>query len=117
MPGLYDELRNLAAAKLAHERPGQTLQPTALVHEAWLRIESRPHHPWNCRRHFFSAFAETMTFVKDFWNVPIFGELLLVSQTELGQYIIEGEGTAEEAMNSIAEQHHEILLDAGLIEE
>ncbi len=60
LPGLYDELRHLAAAKLAHERPGQTLQPTALVHEAWLRIESRPHHPWNCRRHFFSAFAETM---------------------------------------------------------
>lgn len=64
-----------------------------------------------------AAFAETMTFVKDFWNVPVFGELLLVSQTELGQYIIEGQGTAEEAMNSIAEQHHEILLDAGLIDE
>ncbi len=63
------------------------------------------------------AFAETMTFVKDFWNVPVFGELLLVSQTELGQYIVEGQGTAEEAMNSIAEQHHQILLDAGLIEE
>jgi RNA polymerase sigma factor (TIGR02999 family) len=60
LPELYTELRHLAAAKLAHERPGQTLQPTALVHEAWLRIESRPHHPWNCSRHFFSAFAETM---------------------------------------------------------
>lgn len=63
------------------------------------------------------AFAETMTFVKDFWNVPVFGELLQVSQTELGEYIVSGEGTAEEAMNSIAEQHHEILQEAGLIEE
>jgi RNA polymerase sigma factor (TIGR02999 family) len=57
---LYDDLRHLAAAKLANERPGQTLQATALVHEAWLRIEGSPHHPWNCRSHFFSAFAETM---------------------------------------------------------
>lgn len=63
------------------------------------------------------AFAETMTFVKDFWNVPVFGELLQVSQTELGEYIVSGEGTAEEAMNSIAEQHQEILQEAGLIEE
>ena len=64
-----------------------------------------------------AAFAETMTFVKDFWNVPVFGELLLVAQTELGEYIVGGQGTAEEAMNAIAEQHHQILLDAGEIEE
>jgi multiple sugar transport system substrate-binding protein len=63
------------------------------------------------------AFAETMTFVKDFWNVPVFGELLQVVQTELGQYVVEGEGTAEEAMNAIAEQHQEILMEAGMIEE
>jgi multiple sugar transport system substrate-binding protein len=62
------------------------------------------------------AFAETMTFVKDFWNVPVFGELLVVVQTELGEYIVGGEGTAEEAMNSIAEQQEQILIDAGLIE-
>jgi len=62
-----------------------------------------------------AAFAETMTFVKDFWNVPVFGELLLVSQTELGEYIVGGEGTAEEALNSIAEQHQQILEDADLI--
>ena len=60
LPQLYDDLRHLAAAKLAHERPGQTLQATALVHEAWLRIERSPHHPWNSRSHFLSAFAETM---------------------------------------------------------
>lgn len=63
------------------------------------------------------AFAETMTFVKDFWNVPVFGELLQVTQTELGEYIVSGQGTAEEAMNSIAEQHDQILREAGLIEE
>ena len=44
-------------------------------------------------------------------------ELLLVAQTELGRYIVEGQGTPEDTMNSIAEQHHQILLDAGLIEE
>ena len=61
------------------------------------------------------AFAETMTFVKDFWNVPVFGELLVVSQNELGEYIVGGEGTAEEAMNAIAEEHQRILEDADLI--
>ncbi|GMQ78805.1 MAG: extracellular solute-binding protein [Anaerolineae bacterium] len=64
-----------------------------------------------------AAFAETMTFVKDFWNIPEFGELLNVAQTEFGRYILEGEGTAEEAMNRIAEQHNQILLDAGYITE
>jgi multiple sugar transport system substrate-binding protein len=64
-----------------------------------------------------AAFAETMTFVKDFWNIPEFGELLNVAQVEFGRYILEGQGTAEEAMNAIAEQHHQILLDAGYITE
>ncbi len=63
------------------------------------------------------AFAETMGFVKDFWNVPVYGELLEVSQRELGRFIVQGEGTAEEAMNNIAEQHDQILRDAGLINE
>jgi RNA polymerase sigma factor (TIGR02999 family) len=61
---LYDELRRLAAAQLARERPGQTLQPTALVHEAWLRLvisKSCRHEPdWDNRRHFFAAAAEAM---------------------------------------------------------
>jgi multiple sugar transport system substrate-binding protein len=63
------------------------------------------------------AFAETMTFVKDFWNIPVFGELLEVSQRELSEYIVEGQGTAEEAMNAIAEEHDRILKEAGVIEE
>jgi len=84
LPLVYEELRNLAAAKLAHEQPGQTLQATALVHEAYLRLvgggqkrsevrgqgsgdysptpESRPPTPaaWNSRGHFFAAAAEAM---------------------------------------------------------
>ncbi len=57
---VYDELRKLAAAKMAHEAPGQTLQPTALVHEAWLRLAGQADPSWQNRRHFFSAAAEAM---------------------------------------------------------
>jgi RNA polymerase sigma factor (TIGR02999 family) len=57
---VYDELRRLAAIKMAHELPGHTLQPTALVHEAWLRLTgSQPPH-WENRAHFFGAAAEAM---------------------------------------------------------
>ena len=61
LPLVYEELRRLAAQKLAHEAPGQTLQATALVHEAYLRLvntESARH--WNSRGHFFAAAAEAM---------------------------------------------------------
>lgn len=61
LPLVYDELRKLAAAKLAEEKPGQTLQATALVHEAYLRladVEKAQH--WNSRGHFFGAAAEAM---------------------------------------------------------
>src|SRR5438105_9140808 len=57
---LYDELRRLAARKMANERPGQTLQPTALVHEAWLRLGGANNQEWQSRAHFFSAAAEAM---------------------------------------------------------
>jgi RNA polymerase sigma factor (TIGR02999 family) len=59
LPLVYDELRRLAAAKLAHEAPG-TLQPTALVHEAWLRLAGSGKEQWNGRGHFFGAAAEAM---------------------------------------------------------
>ena len=59
LPLVYEELRHLAAAKLAREIPGQTLQPTALVHEVWLRLESAGPR-WNNRTHFFAAAAEGM---------------------------------------------------------
>src|SRR5438093_2265117 len=60
LPLVYDELRRLAAAKMAHERPDQTLQPTALVHEAWLRLAGNETQQWNGRAHFFGAAAEAM---------------------------------------------------------
>src|SRR5206468_7415320 len=61
LPLLYDELRRLAAAKLAVEKPGQTLQATALVHEAYLRlVGSDDSQQWDSRGHFFAAAAEAM---------------------------------------------------------
>ena len=61
LPLVYDELRKLAAAKLAHEQAGQTLQPTALVHEAYLRLVDVEHAQlFNSRGHFFAAAAEAM---------------------------------------------------------
>lgn len=57
---VYDELRQLAAAKLAHESSGQTLQPTALVHEVWLRLGGDQQPAWANRAHFFGAAAESM---------------------------------------------------------
>jgi RNA polymerase sigma factor (TIGR02999 family) len=61
LPLVYDELRRLAAQRLAHEKPGQTLQPTALVHEAYLRlVHDRPEQAWEGRGHFFAAAAEAM---------------------------------------------------------
>ena len=61
------------------------------------------------------AFAETMTMVKDFWNIPEYGQLLEVSQRELSAYIVGGEGTAQETMDTIAEEHDKILREAGYL--
>jgi RNA polymerase sigma factor (TIGR02999 family) len=67
LPLVYDELRQFAAARLAREKPGQTLQPTALVHEAYLRLMASPGlasgksgQQWDSRGHFFAAAAEAM---------------------------------------------------------
>ena len=61
LPLVYDELRRLAAERLAHEKPGQTLQATALVHEAYLRlVDVEQAQRWNSRGHFFAAAAEAM---------------------------------------------------------
>ncbi len=60
LPLVYGELRKLAAAKMAHEAAGQTLQPTALVHEAWLRLGGSDQPNWQNRAHFFAAAAEAM---------------------------------------------------------
>jgi RNA polymerase sigma factor (TIGR02999 family) len=60
LPLVYDELRQLAAQKMARENPGQTLQATALVHEAWLRLGGDQQTAWQNRAHFFGAAAEAM---------------------------------------------------------
>jgi RNA polymerase sigma factor (TIGR02999 family) len=60
LPLVYDELRRLAAASMAQQAPGQTLQATALVHEAWLRLTGQQDASWQDRQHFFRAAAEAM---------------------------------------------------------
>ncbi|HEY5911989.1 MAG TPA: ECF-type sigma factor [Verrucomicrobiae bacterium] len=60
LPLVYSDLRKLAAQKMAREAPGQTLQATALVHEAWLRLADSTRQEWRGREHFFSAAAEAM---------------------------------------------------------
>jgi RNA polymerase sigma factor (TIGR02999 family) len=60
LPLIYEELRRLAASRMAHESGDHTLQPTALVHEAWLRLGGGEHIQWNGRGHFFGAAAEAM---------------------------------------------------------
>jgi len=60
LPLVYDELRKLAAHKMANEAPGQTLQPTALVHEAWLKFAGPTQQQWRGRAHFFGAASEAM---------------------------------------------------------
>lgn len=60
LPLIYQELRRLAASKMVSQAPGQTLQATALVHEAYLRLAGTGHHSWDSRGHFFAAAAEAM---------------------------------------------------------
>jgi RNA polymerase sigma factor (TIGR02999 family) len=60
LPLVYDELRRLASSDMRHEAPGQTLQPTALVHEAWLRLAGTDDRKWNDRAHFFRTAAQVM---------------------------------------------------------
>ena len=60
LPLVYEELRRLAARRMANEAPGHTLQPTALVHEAWLRLGADAQPTWQNRAHFFGAAAEAM---------------------------------------------------------
>lgn len=60
LPLVYDELRRLAAARMAKEPPGSTLQPTALVHEAWLQLVRKGERNWQNRSHFFGAAADAM---------------------------------------------------------
>ncbi|MCA0454642.1 MAG: extracellular solute-binding protein [Chloroflexi bacterium] len=63
-----------------------------------------------------AAFAQTMTFVKDFWNIPEFGQLLEPTQRYLHAFIVGGEGTAQEALDGMSEEHDAVLVDAGVIQ-
>src|SRR5262245_50874320 len=60
LPSVYEELRNLAASKMSQQPPGQTIQATALVHEAWLRLQKGGAQRWANRKHFFAAAAQAM---------------------------------------------------------
>jgi multiple sugar transport system substrate-binding protein len=86
------------------ELGGYTCNAKVLQTEAFLK--ATPFNP---------AFAETMTFVKDFWNIPEYGQLLEVTQRELSKFVVEGVGTAKETMDTIATEHDKILRAAGYI--
>jgi RNA polymerase sigma factor (TIGR02999 family) len=87
LPLVYDELRRLAAQKLSHEAPGQTLQATALVHEAYLRLVGAADEPrWNGRGHFFAAAAEAM-------------RRILVEQARRKQALKRGGGVEREELD------------------
>ena len=86
------------------ELGGYTCNANVLKTDAFLN--ATPFNP---------AFAQTMTMVKDFWNIPEYGQLLEVTQRELSKFIVEGQGTAQETMDTIAEEHDKILRDAGYI--
>jgi RNA polymerase sigma factor (TIGR02999 family) len=89
LPLVYEELRRVAAHKMAAEAPGHTLQPTALVHEAWLRLGGAQHHNWENRAHFFSAAAEAM-------------RRILVDHARRKQSLKRGGGVAHEELNESA---------------
>ncbi len=69
LPLVYEELRLLAAQKLSQEKPGQTLQATALVHEAYIRLLEGADQDWNSKGHFFRAAAEAMRRAQSRWSV------------------------------------------------
>jgi len=87
------------------ELGGYTCNSEVLESEAFLN--ANPYNP---------AFAETMTFVKDFFNIPPYGQLLEISQRELGRFIVEGTGTAQETMDNIATEYDKVLRETGFIQ-
>jgi multiple sugar transport system substrate-binding protein len=86
------------------ELGGYTCNAKVLKSQAFLKAQ--PYNP---------AFAETMTFVKDFWNIPVYGPLLQVAQREFHKFVVEGVGTAQAAMDTIANEHDVTLREAGFI--
>ena len=106
LPLVYDELRHLAAARLAGEAPGQTLQATALVHEAWLKIAGEDRRQWQGRTHFFAVAAQLM-------------RRIMVDHARQRQALKRGGGalkvTLDEAAHAVEERAVELLaLDEAL---
>ena len=90
LPLVYDELRKLAAAKLAQEKPGQTLQATALVHDAYIRlVDQQQSQRWDSRGHFFVAAAEAM-------------RRILVDNARRRQSLKRGGNVTRESINELA---------------
>ncbi len=110
LPLVYEELRKLAAHKMANERPGQTLQPTALVHEAYLRLIGSGQERWSGRGHFFAAAAEAMRRIlvenaRRKRRVKHGGELQRVDMTTLDVAILSDDGhllAVDEALEKLA---------------
>jgi len=88
LPLVYSELRRMAAHKMVNEPPGHTLQPTALVHEAWLKLVDSPAQSWQNRAHFFGAAAEAM-------------RRLLIARARRKRTVRRGEGAAHLDLNEI----------------
>ena len=97
LPLVYEELRRLAHLKMAQEKPGQTLQPTALVHEAWLRLTQTQACTWANRRHFFGAAAEAMR------RILVERAVQLSWPAVAGAWVVEGARNAEGPWNPVAE--------------
>jgi multiple sugar transport system substrate-binding protein len=87
------------------ELGGYTCNSNVLESEAFLN--ANPYNP---------AFAETMTFVKDFFNIPPYAQLLQISQSEFSKFVVEGVGTAQETMDTMAEEFDRILRAEGFIQ-
>jgi RNA polymerase sigma factor (TIGR02999 family) len=105
LPLVYDELRQLAAQKLAQEKPGQTLQATALVHEAYLRlVDVEQAQTWNSRGHFFAAAAEAM-------------RRILVENARRKQALKRGGGQARQALDELAIAAPEVADDLLALDE
>jgi RNA polymerase sigma factor (TIGR02999 family) len=110
---IYNELRRLAASRLAHEKPGQTLQATALVHEAWLRIAGIHEHPWQNRAEFFAAAAQAMRRIlvenarrKQRRKVIQGGERVLLDCEQLASPLPDEDLLAlDEGLRQLAEHH------------
>jgi RNA polymerase sigma factor (TIGR02999 family) len=106
LPVVYQELRTLAAHKLAQEAPGQTLQPTALVHEAWLRLGARPDARFANQAHFFAAAAEAM-------------RRILVENARRKQRLKHGGGQQRVELDTLdvaisSDDHHLLAVDEAL---